>query len=165
MYWFKRKWRQVKRVLDYLPIIWNGYDWDYRYSIELFQHQLKRTAKEIKANGHREDKERVAHRIETAVEFLEKVYDEEYAYEYASKIEEAYGPSDFKMIERDEVDADGNWITAEMIDVYERDYTKDELLLIQEEKDALIWESQAKQKRAHKLVWKYIEHNIERWWD
>jgi len=69
------------------------------------------------------------------------------------------------MIERDEVDADGNWITAEMIDVYERDYTKDELLLIQEEKDALIWESQAKQKRAHKLVWKYIEHNIERWWD
>jgi hypothetical protein len=165
MYWFKRKWRQIKRVIDFLPIIWKGYDWDYRYAVELFQHQLLRTAKEIKKRGNRVDRENVASRIETAVEFLEKVYEDEYAFEYARKIEETYGPSRLKTIELDEIDNDGNWITGEMIEVYEREYTKDELQLIQDEKDNLRNESYAKQKRAHKLVWKYIEHNIQGWWD
>ena len=51
MYLFKRKWRQIKRVIDFLPIIWKGYDWDYRYAVELFQHQLKRTADQIEKKG------------------------------------------------------------------------------------------------------------------
>ena len=46
-----------------------------------------------------------------------------------------------------------------------REYTEEELQLIQDDREALMNESFAKQKRAHKLVWKYIEHNIQRWWD
>lgn len=165
MYWIKRKYRQIKRVIDFIPIIWKGYDWDYYYAIELFQHQLKRTAKEIRTNGNGVDREQIAIRIETAVEFLEKVYEDEYAFEYINKIEETYGPNSTEIVERDEIDASGNWISAEMIDVYEREYTEEELQLIQDEREALMNESFAKQKRAHKLVWKYIEHNIQRWWD
>lgn len=44
MYYFKRKQQQVKRVLDFLPIIWRGFDFDYVYALELFEHQLSRTA-------------------------------------------------------------------------------------------------------------------------
>ena len=101
IYWFKRKWRQIKRVWDYLPIIWRGYDWDYRYAVELFQHQLKRTADEIENRGYQEGSHNTANRIRTAVELLEKVYDEEYAQEYQSIIEEKYGPSkmNFEKIE------------------------------------------------------------------
>ena len=72
MYWFKRKWRQVKRVADFLPIIWKGYDWDYHYAIELFQHQLKRTAHEIEHRGHSLNRKQTASRIRTAVELIEK---------------------------------------------------------------------------------------------
>ena len=165
MYWFRRKWRQIKRVVDFLPIIWKGYDWDYHYAVELFQHQLKRTAKEIRTNGNNIDKKNVASRIETAVEFLEKVYEEEYAFEYMRKIEETYGPSRIEIRELDEIDNQSKWITSEMIDVYEREYTEQELQLIEDEKDNLRNESFAKQKKAHKLLWNYIEHNIERWWD
>ena len=43
-YLFRRKYSQIKRVLDFLPLIWKGYDWDYHYAVELFQHQLKRMA-------------------------------------------------------------------------------------------------------------------------
>ena len=152
-------------MVDFLPIIWKGYDWDYHYAVELFQHQLKRTAKEIRTNGNNIDKKNVASRIETAVEFLEKVYEEEYAFEYMRKIEEKYGPSRIEIRELDFIDNQGNWITSEMIDVYEREYTEQELQLIEDEKDNLRNESFAKQQKAHKLVWKYIEHNIQRWWD
>lgn len=164
MYWFKRKWRQIKRVWDFLPIIWKGYDWDYRYAIELFQHQLKRTADEIEARGYQVGRHNTANRIRTAVELMEKVYDEEYQFEYATKIEEKYGASKFEFEELEELDSNGDPFYS-MVEHFEKYYTADELNQIQEEKDELMWASREKQKKAHKLLWNYIEHNIQRWWD
>lgn len=164
MYWFKRKWRQVKRVADFLPIIWKGYDWDYHYAIELFQHQLKRTANSIEKNGYHIGKENTAARIRTAVELMEKVYDEDYAFEYHNVIEKKYGKSNFDFVETGDFDENGDpYYTME--EFYENDYTKGELELISEDKSTLRLESFAKQKRAHKILWDYIEHNIQNWWD
>jgi hypothetical protein len=36
---------------------------------------------------------------------------------------------------------------------------------ISEVQKKLFLESNEKQKRAHKLLWKFIEHNIRHWWD
>ena len=41
-YPIRRKYQQIKRVIDFLPIIWNGFDFDYTYSIQLFKKQLER---------------------------------------------------------------------------------------------------------------------------
>ena len=164
MYWFKRKWRQIKRVVDFLPIIWKGYDWDYRYAIELFQHQLKRTAKEIRIRGNAVDRENTANRIETAVELMEKVYDEEYTFDYSTKMEEKYGQSSFEFKELDKLDERGDPY-YEMVEEWEHEYTEAELMLINEEKNAAMWEARAKQDKAHRILWQYIEHNIRRWWD
>ena len=49
-YFFKRKYRQIERVIDYLPIIWRGFDFDYQYSLELFKKQLERQAKFFDSN-------------------------------------------------------------------------------------------------------------------
>ena len=164
MYWFKRKWRQIKRVVDFLPIIWKGYDWDYHYAIELFQHQLKRTAKEIRIRGNSVDRENTANRIETAVELMEKVYDEEYTFDYSTKMEEKYGKSSFEFKELDKLDERGDPY-YEMVEEWEHDYTEAELMLINEEKNAAMWEARAKQDKAHRILWQYMEHNIRRWWD
>ena len=161
IYWFRRKWRQIKRVWDFLPIIWRGYDWDYRYAVELFQHQLKRTADEIENRGYQEGSHNTANRIRTAVELLEKVYDEEYAQEYQSIIEEKYGPSKMNF-EKIEDSGENYW---EVVEDFDQSYTEGELTMIREERHQLHLDSVAKQKRAHKLVWRYIEHNNLRWWD
>ena len=164
MYWFKRKHRQIKRVISFLPIIWKGFDWDYRYAVELFQHQLKRTANEIESNGHLQNSKNVVSRIRTGVELIEKVYDEDYAMEYFDIMEKKYGKSNFDFVETGEFDKKGDpYYTME--EFYENDYTKGELGLISEEKSTLRLESFAKQKRAHKLAWEFIEHNIQSWWD
>jgi len=161
MYLFKRKWRQIKRVIDFLPIIWKGYDWDYRYAVELFQHQLKRTADQIEKKGTRADAKNVASRIRTAVELLEKVYDEEYQYEYAVKIQDKYGP--YEQVFKPVVDgSDEHW---DLVEEYEAEYTEEELALIREERHQLMLDSSEKQNRAHRIVWQYIQHNIRRWWD
>ena len=88
----KRFFRRVKRVMDFLPMIWKGYDFDYRYAIELFQYQLKRTAEMMESDqAMTVDADIRARRIRTAVELLQKVYDEDYGCEYQDKLKELYG--------------------------------------------------------------------------
>ena len=159
-YWFKRKYRQIKRVLDYLPIIWKGYDFDYRYAIDLFKHQLIRTSNFMESDrAYAIDSDMRAKRIKTAIELLDKVYDEEYGMEYQDQMKKIYGDNvldwNFEYTGR----GDGtSYINYE----YEKWENKDK---VKETFDKLFKQSKEKQIKAEKLVWKFISHNIRGWWD
>ena len=159
-YWFKRKYRQVKRVLDYLPIIWKGYDFDYRYAIDLFKHQLIRTEKFMSSpTTMTENANSRAKRIKTAIELLDKVYDEEYGMEYQDQMKKIYGDNVLDWKFEDTKRGDGtSYINYE----YEEWENKDE---VKETFDKLFKKSKEKQIKAEKLVWKFISHNIRGWWD
>ena len=165
MYWFKRKYRQIQRVIDFLPMIWKGFDFDYRYSIELFKKQLERQAKHLESErAHTLSAPINAQKIRTAIRLMDKVYDEDYALEYFDIIEKKYGKSKMDFIKSGEVDKKGDpYYTME--ESFETNYTEVELSLIEDEKHSLHIECRAKQKRAHRLLWSYIEHNILQWWD
>lgn len=158
MYWFKRKYRQIQRVIDFLPLIWKGYDFDYIYGIELFKKQLERTANYLDSNrSYSMDAKNRASRIRTAIRLMDKVYEEEYSHEYVKKLEQLYG--------KDVLDWNTISVGQERYELkyeYEKWDNKDE---ITEMRVKLFKESNEKQKRAHKLLWRYIEHNILNWWD
>ena len=121
-YWFKRKYRQIKRTLDFLPLIWKGYDWDYSYAIQLFQKQLERTATYLESDKAMTlDAKTNAQKIRTALRLMDIVYEERYVDKF--------------------LDSDGGNDREGFRRVIE------------------------KQKRAHKLLWDFIEHNIQYWWD
>jgi len=120
--WFKRKIRQIQRVIDFLPMIWRGNDWDYFYSLELFQKQLERTATYLESDkAVTETAKMYAQKIRTALRLMDIVYDDTYITEFLDS-----GDSE----------------------------NADEFVKVMK-----------KQKRAHKLLWDFIEHNIQRWWD
>ena len=120
-YWFKRKYRQIKRTLDFLPLIWKGYDWDYSYAIQLFQKQLERTATYLESDkAITLDAKTNAQKIRTALRLMDIVYEERYVDEYFDS--ESKDRNEYKRVMK-------------------------------------------KQKRAHKLLWDFVEHNIQRWWD
>ena len=52
-----------------------------------------------------------------------------------------------------------------MEEIFERKFSKKEIDEIKLKKKELFNKSQEKQKRAHILLWKLIEHNIQNWWD
>lgn len=164
-YWFKRKWSQIKRVWDFLPLIWKGYDWDYHYAVELFQHQLKRMADHIGSDkAWALENKQTASRIRTAIELMDKVYDEDYGTEYMDIIEEKYGKSYMDFVELDKKDEKGKpYYTIEITNKLARD--KEHQKEIDEERHQMMKLSTDKQKRAHKLLWDFIEHNIQNWWD
>lgn len=162
-YFFKRKSFQIRNVFRWLPIIWKQYDWDYSYALEAFKFQLENLAKNLdsdKAYGlgstHR------AQQIRTAIRLMNKVYEEDYACEYQDKLKEKYGEDvlEFNFIPSDKEGYSFLKRNYEVDDKYAN--RRDE---IAKDKDKWFRESNAKQERAHKLLWKYIEQNIRGWWD
>jgi len=159
-YFFSRKYRQIERVIDFLPMIWNGFDFDYRYAIELFEKQLERTADFMESDrAMTVDADKRAKRIRTAVALLKKTYDEEYGCEYQDKLKALYGDNvmDWRF-EQTEYNNDTSYLKWE----YEYWNNADEIKRVNDE---LFKASQAKQRKAEDLVWRYIGHNIRGWWD
>lgn len=168
-YFFKRKFWQIRNVFRWLPIIWNQYDFDYNYAIKVFKFQLNKIADFMDSEnawGARSKQDAI--RIRNIIKLMDKVYSEEYSMEYQDILKEMYGEDvlEVSFIETDNTtfnDFSGkteklytmrykyeSWDNAEEIEII-----KNELFLM----------SQEKQRRAHKLLWELIEHNIQGWWD
>jgi len=159
-YFFKRKYQQIERVIDFLPMIWNGFDFDYRYSLEFFKKSLERQAKFLESDrANTLEATQNASRIRTAIRLMDKVYDEEYATEYQDKLEQLYGDNVLDFWFEDTGEGDGSTFLRWE---YERWDNAEEINEVQKK---LFLESRQKQKRAHKLLWDFIEHNIQHWWD
>lgn len=161
-YFFKRKYRQIKNVIKWLPVIWKQYDFDYHYSLEVFKFQLLKQAdfmesdKSYGVNSHID-----AQKIRMVVRLMEKVYNEDYACEYQDKIKQKYGEDvlDFHLTEDD---------NQRRLLYYKYEYDKkyqEQSDQIRDDYNKLFKQSQYKQERAHKLLWKLIEFYIRGWWD
>ena len=158
-WYFKSKYRKVKRVLDFTPIIWKGYDFDYSYAIELFKKQLERTAIFLESDEtYTRDAKLRASEIRTALRLLDRVYEEKYALDYQDKLKEIYGEEvlGFKFTPAE--DREGSYLSWGF-----EDWENSEE--VRKVHDKLFEESRVKQKKAEDLVWRYVGHNIRKWWD
>jgi hypothetical protein len=101
--------KRFKRLFQFIPYIWRSHDYDYRYAIDLFSYQLKRTADFLESDrAFTVSADQNAKRIRTAIELLNKVYEEEYGCEYQDKLKELYGPDVLEWWFEDTGDGDGS---------------------------------------------------------
>ena len=158
-YFFKRKYQQIKRVIDFLPVVWKGYDFDYMYSLELFKKSLERQAKLFESDKLNSDRSKQnASRIRTAIQLMDKVYNEDYSMEWIDTIEAKYGSD---VLDWESVNTGRGDGTHYIVRKYEKWKNSDEISKVEAK---LFSESKEKQKRAHKLLWDFIEHNLQFWW-
>ena len=161
IYFFKRKYRQIKNVIRWIPVIWNNFDFDYSYALEAFKFQLGNIADHMESDRAVTMSAGVrAEKIRTIIRLMDKVYDEEYATEYQDEIERLYGPRE---INWEDSDKEGYVMYNGYI--YEREYTQEQLEAINKHETILHKESQEKQEKAHKLLWKLMEFYIRGFWD
>ena len=166
VYWLKRKYRQIKKTIDFLPLIWKSYDFDYRYALELLKKQLERIADEMESERAMTLSAPInAQKIRTALRLMDKVYDEDYASEYMSTIDKLYGPTHYDFVETDEVSKRTGEKVYQLKLRNEKAVDEQHQKEIDEVRTQMMYHSRDKQKRAHKLLWDFIEHNIQRWWD
>jgi len=158
-YFFRRKRDQFRNLRRWLPLVWNKYDFDYSYSIDMFKRALLDQAEFMESDrAHGVSAKDDAKRIRTVVRLMEKVYDDSYALEYQDKLKELYG---------DDV-LDFGFVDCEFNNLHELKWSyKDRPNAEEIDKmhSKLLKESTAKQERAEQLLWKLVAHNIRGWWD
>ena len=181
IYWFRKTYIKIKRVLDYLPIIWNGYDYDYKYAIDLFAHQLGRIADFLESDkaytACAKDK---AKRIRTTLRLIQLVSEEEYAMEYLdySDIEHRFipkGSGDYYMVESNHISDNYDeffkkypLIHKRVLNgegAYGKKYNKNNSPEDVLRKNVALNIAYLNQERATKILHKLIERNIQSWWD
>jgi len=157
--WPKSFIRRCRRLIDFLPIVWKGHDFDYVHSIELFKYQLQRQERLFRERSWRQDAPQMASRIKTAIELIDMVYNDAYVNEVYENMERFYGPSSFYFEETD----NGyhrymgiKW--AKAVDENNNEWINNLL-------SPMLAHAYKKQERAHGILWRFIEHNIKNWWD
>ena len=66
--------RNIIRVIQYIPVIWNNYDWDGGYLLELMLYKLKRMKKCLKG-GHSVDEviEKQQRQLDFSIGLLDRI--------------------------------------------------------------------------------------------
>jgi hypothetical protein len=158
MWRIKLFFRRLKRLIEWLPIIWEGGDYDYGFAINAFKYQLERTAKYIESNGHLENGKLVALQIKTACELIDNTYKGGYVDQADAEFERQYGKCDIQFHDYDE---DNFEVVMWWENAVDEEHNKE----INEYYHAHMNAAYAKSDRAKDILWRYIHKNIEKWWD
>jgi len=160
--WNDIKWffKQLNRSLAYFKHSWGGYDWDYSYSIKMFQYSLERLANKLDSNtSYSSGAKSRAIRCRMIARLMERVNEDYYATSYIGVLENLYGKVELVVedIGGGKYDYKG-WKWEKAVDDKHNDK-------INKFSDELYQLGIEKQKRAEVLLWKLVEHNIKYFWD
>lgn len=160
--WSDIKWffKQLNRSLAYFKHSWGGYDWDYSYSIKMFQYSLERLANKLDSNAaYGTNAKSRASRCKMIAKLMERVNGDYYAMKYAEVLENMYGKCE--MVTKDLGDGRYElvgWKWEKAVNDKHNDAINDL------SRELMIW-CEEKQKRAEILLWKLVAHNIKYFWD
>ena len=164
--WSDIKWffKQLNRSFAYARHAWGGYDWDYSYSIKMFQYSLERLANKLESNSassywngistnHRVSRCRMISRL------MKRVNEDYYALRYAEVLENMYGKCEMvtKDLGNGKYELVG-WKWEKAVNDKHNDAINDL------DRELMKW-GEEKQKRAEILLWKLVAHNIKYFWD
>lgn len=147
--------KKIKRVFEFIPVIWNSFDFDYSYADRLYIYQLKRLYKTLLTSPYH-DKLYDCSKLNTYISLYEKVLNEDYLTEYFDIITKKYGDDIFKM--NFEKNSDNTYY---MTFEYEKIPNNENI-----KKDIETYKQIGKNKheKAKRLLKLYENKYKERWW-
>ncbi len=164
MYIIKQFFRRIYNLYRWFPIIWKDQDWDHHFIFEILKFKLKNQAEYIGKRGNHLSAERDAEIMMLCVRLIERVQDEYYGCEYQN-----YEKVNIKFIESKlrpgmyEMETETLWERYDdYFNKYPRIYNQ---VKTEDNHRTAFYIGRENEKRAHKLLFKILEENIQRWWD
>jgi hypothetical protein len=165
----------VKNIIYWLPIIWKDRHWDHGYIFTILQHKLKAQSKEIGGKDRHTRAQYDSKKMNLCVNLIQKLQDDFYEMEYMNYAKDRHW---FEPCN----DGTGNstWESEniwEEYDQYFRKYPNIHRRVLngegfssikgREDDKHFVAMSIAhmNQDRAHKLLFKILERDVQRWWD
>jgi hypothetical protein len=165
----------ISNIIYWFPIIWKDRNWDHGYIYTMLQHKLKAQAQYIGRRDWHTRAQQDARRMTICVNLIQKLQDDFYEMEYMdyAKDRHWFEPCN------DGTD-NSTWESENIWEKYD-DYFKKYPLIYKRVMNGEGWSSiegreddkhfiamsigHLNQARAHKLLFKIMEENIQGWWD
>jgi hypothetical protein len=156
---------RIKNLIRWFPIIYRDQDWDDHFIFEILKFKLKNQAKYIGDKNRHLSAKRDAEIMMLCVRLIEKVQEEYYGCEYMD-----YHESDFRWLDTNNPDTKELDIVelSEHFDDYFKKYPLIYRMVpnLKAPKNVIAMQiARINEERAHKLLFKILEQNIQRWWD
>lgn len=166
----------IRNLIKWFPVIWKDRDWDQHFIYEILAKKLTSQADYIEQRDWHTRAKRDAEVMRLVVKLIRIMQEDTYTMEYME-----YNESKYNFTATDDTE---QWYTmdeeviSENYDEFFAKYPRQYKLLMQgklntrgrdvSELDAAtkaLMLSHHNQDRAHKLLFKIMEQNIEGWWD
>ena len=167
----------IKNIWYWFPIIWKDRDWDGHYIFEILQHKLTAQANYIGRRDFHTRAQQDARRMRLCVNLIQKLQDDFYEMEHMDYVKDRHWFTPCN-------DGTGNslWNSEIIWEKYDEYFAKYPLIYKKVMKGEGVFgldgknESDIKHRiamniahinhdRAHKLLFRIIEENIQGWWD
>jgi hypothetical protein len=176
-YYYRDFVQGIKKLWYWFPIIWKDRDWDQHYIYEVIKHKLKAQAKYIANNDRHTRAQQDARNMRICAKLIEICQKETYKMEYMGYVK------DRSWFEPCEDNKEYSTWESEIISENFDDFFKKYPLIYkrvvngegpfklknknrkQEKQRIAMNISHINQQRAHKLLFKILEQNIEQWWE
>jgi hypothetical protein len=165
----------INNIIYWFPIIWKDRNYDHSYIYNILKHKLKYQSNYIKSKDRFTSSEQSVRRMNICVSLINKVQDDYYSMEYTNYFKEKHW---FEKIENTEYSTWESEPVWEKFDDYIKRYPLIHKRVLNGEgpfklegsdyeikKSVVMNIGHINQKRAHKLLFKILEENIERWWN
>ena len=177
MDWYKNLKQGIKNLWYWLPVIWKDRNYDQHYIYEVLKHKLKAQAKYIADNDRHTRAQQDARRMMICTKLIQLCQDETYDVEYINYVKDIswFTPCEDNP---DYFDWNNEIITETLDDffkkyplIYKRVMNGEGPFSLDGKNEKEIKRRIAmnichiNQQRAHKLLFKIIEQNINSWWD
>lgn len=165
----------IKNIIYWFPIIWKDRNWDQSFIYEVLKHKLKAQANYIETKDRHTRAKQDARRMRLCVSLIQICQDDTYNTEYMD-----YAETDFWF---EDIEDKPGFSTIESKIIWEKydDYFKKYPLIYkrvmngegvfslegrEDNKQVIAMNiGHINQDRAHKLLFKIMESNINSWWD
>ena len=165
----------IKNIIYWFPIIWKDRNWDQSFIYEVLKHKLKAQANYIDTKDRHTRAKQDARRMRLCVSLIQICQDDTYNTEYMD-----YAETDFWF---EDVEDKAGYSTIESKIIWEKydDYFKKYPLIYKrvmngegvfsldgrdDNKQVIAMNiGHINQDRAHKLLFKIMQENINSWWD
>jgi len=157
----------IKNLIKWFPVIWRDRDWDHRYIYDILRFKIKTQGKSIEKRGNHLNASRDAERMLLAYNLMTKVSDEYYALEKYDYEESKF---DFVRVEGEEYYSMNIRHLSDNLEDYFKKYPLVYKRIVKKYPDLNKYDiayrmAEENQKRAHKLLYRFLETWLYTWWD
>lgn len=155
----RRLWERVCRVIDWLPVIWNDYDFDSAYLYPYMLKKLERLEPAIR-NGCASNSEEVSREVRTAIALLKRIINRDYSANAYVWVEREYGDFSENVMLPTENDNVLRFETRPKYPMSDKEFRRAKKQQLRAFMHARHVETQDK-----KYLFQYLAKHINKWWD